>query len=143
MRDVKSSISKVDEHIYLGSNQCCTTERNYLAELGIDANIQIEDDRVDENLNLPLFLRLPIKDDHAPSQNQLLVTAKFIDACVQQEMNVFVHCQNGHGRSPTIIMGYYIYKKLSFEEAYAKVKKGRGEIHLVEPQIKALKEFAQ
>ncbi|XP_050462164.1 dual specificity protein phosphatase 19 [Cataglyphis hispanica] len=41
--------------------------------------------------------------------------------------NILVHCNAGVSRSPAIVIAYLmIYKKLSYDEAYNKVKKARG-----------------
>jgi dual specificity MAP kinase phosphatase len=54
---------------------------------------------------------------------------------------VYVHCRNGHGRGPSLVVAYFILRGDDFEIAHAKVKAKRDVIHLNEEQIERLKEF--
>ncbi len=55
--------------------------------------------------------------------------------------NILVHCARGKSRSASMVIGYLIWKeKISFEEAYYRVKKKRPIIainHGFEKQLKA------
>jgi protein-tyrosine phosphatase len=57
---------------------------------------------------------------------------------------VYVHCKAGRGRSATIVIAYLMkFQKLSYEEAFAYVKKQRPKIHLSAAQRQAVLNFAK
>lgn len=62
---------------------------------------------------------------------------------MQNKIKVYIHCKNGHGRGPSLVIAYFIYKGMSFDEAFILVKSKRKEIHLEKVQIKALKKFQE
>lgn len=50
------------------------------------------------------FMRLPVADHHAPSQEQLDAGAAFADAARAAGSRLLVHCQLGIGRSATLAL---------------------------------------
>jgi len=54
---------------------------------------------------------------------------------------VYVHCQNGHGRAPTLVAAYLIRQGKTPMEAIEFIKSKRPTIHLEEVQISALETF--
>lgn len=59
---------------------------------------------------------------------------KFLDSLGKND-KVMIHCQGGVSRSPTVVIGYLMYKeKLSYSDAYDKVRS-------IRPGIKIKKSF--
>lgn len=139
--------SKITEHIIIGSDLCkgesCPVHSAVFAQMHIAAEIDLELER-DEQVtpHLDMYMRLPTRDHEAPSQSQLRIAAQAIHEIVSQGKSIYVHCQNGHGRAPTVVAAYFIqYKQKTVDQAIALVKKQRPEIHLEPSQIKALEKF--
>jgi hypothetical protein len=138
--------SQVDEYIFVGADLCCGREHyDYLQDkMGIKVDINL---RKEEDFSPgPLaggYLWLPVTNLEAPSNLQMILGAAVIEAAVKAKERVFVHCTFGHGRSPTMVAGYYILKKgLGVEAAIEKIKRGRGELHLTEAQMEALRKLS-
>ena len=70
----------------------------------------------------------------------MLIGAKAIKTLIDNKIKVYVHCQRGHGRSPTLVAAYFILQGMSAEEAIKKIRNKRN-IHLTKTQIKSLKIF--
>ncbi len=66
-------------------------------------------------------LHVPVKDMHAPSIDEFLSIFRWIDETSRIGRTI-VHCNAGIGRSPTIIIGYLMYRGLSLDNAMAIVK---------------------
>jgi len=136
--------SKITDYIYIGTNACCQIHFDKkLLKKGVKADLSMEKERIDQAWGVDYFLWLPTKDGVAPSQGQLLIGAKFIDALVAQKTKIYIHCKNGHGRAPSITIAYLIYSGRSFADSFNLIKKKRPEIHLHYNQIIALKKFAK
>lgn len=135
--------NKIDQYLYLGTNLCCKMHaEDFLAKEGIEADLDMEEFEYDGHKHHFLYnLWLPVEDHTAPEMNQLHMGVSFIEECSKNKIKVFLHCKNGHGRSPTMAIAYFIYKGMSYDEAYEKVKKGRDEIHPEPEQVNILKEF--
>lgn len=141
--------SKIAENIYIGSDLCkggvCMIHGEEFKRLGITSEINLSD----ENNELPPkgldnYTWLPVVDGYSPSQKQLLMGTSIIKGAIGQGGKIYVHCKNGHGRSPTLVVAYYIrFKGLDFEKAIALVKAKRPEIHIEDTQLQELKTFSE
>lgn len=90
------------------------------------------------------YLFLPVKDDDAPTMEQLERGVSFILAQLEEGGKVYVHCWEGLGRGPTMAAAYLIAGEgCSAEEAWAIIKKTRPFIRPSQKQIKRISEFAQ
>ena len=139
---IRTDISKINDFIYLGTNACCQIHfKQELLDKGITADISLEKENLDKPWGVDYFLWLPTADHTAPSNDQLKVGIDVIKRLVKENKKVFVHCQNGHGRGPTLVIAYFISEGMSFEEAETFVKKSRPEVHLETEQISALKKI--
>ena len=134
--------SKITEYIYIGTNKCCTLGFSHLLlKAGIKADISLEEFRVDAPFGVDYYLWLPTKDHKAPTFKQLCIGVAAIDEMVKRKVKVYVHCQNGHGRAPTLAAAYFISKGMNIDEAIAFIKKRRPTIHPNKKQVKALFDF--
>lgn len=136
--------SQISEYIYLGADMCCRGDHyDYLCKtMGIKADIAIIEEQLETpSLLLREFLWMPVKDKTAPTMTQLEVGVGFIDACVRNKQKVFVHCRLGHGRSPTVLAGYFVFRGMKVEGAVGEIKKARQEIHLEKIQLEVLEKY--
>ena len=100
--------NRITGYVYLGSNQCCQVHFNEkLLKKGIKVDISLEKEHLDKPLGVDYFFWIPVKDKKAPSQKQLLIGAKVIKEFVDNKIKVYVHCERGHGRSPSLVIAYF------------------------------------
>lgn len=138
----KLEFNQITEYIYIGTNACCQTHFDgQLLGLGIAADISLEDEKLDSPFGIKFFLWLPVKNHTAPSRAQLKVGAAFLEILVKMKKKIYVHCQNGHGRAPTLVAAYLIKNGKSVDEAIGFIKTKRQAIHLEASQKAALAEF--
>lgn len=64
----------------------------------------------------------PIRDFHAPDLIQLEKLVEWIDAKVEENKPVLVHCRAGIGRTGTVIAAYFVKKGYEASEAIKKVR---------------------
>ncbi|MBU0598489.1 dual specificity protein phosphatase family protein [Patescibacteria group bacterium] len=134
--------SQVDKYIYIGTTICCRVHFNKLIEMGIMADIDLQEEKMDRPSGVTAFLWLPTIDFTSPSQAQLIIGSHFIEDLVKSNMKCYVHCNAGHGRAPILVAAYYILnKKMGVMEAINEIKKKRSLVHPTNIQIKALKVF--
>lgn len=136
--------SKITDYIYLGTNMCCVTHFDKsLLKKGIKADISLEGEKQDQAKGVEFYLWLPTKDHTAPTQKQLNVGVALINSLISQKIKIYIHCQRGHGRAPTLVGSYLISTGMSVGEAVSFIKKRRPTIHPNRKQITALKKFSQ
>jgi len=74
---------------------------------------------------------------------QLLAGSSVMHAALSAGKKVYIHCRNGHGRSPALVAAYLMrYRGMSIEDAAQTIKLKRPESHLEKVQIEALTGFA-
>jgi protein-tyrosine phosphatase len=87
---------------------------------------------------------IPVVDGHAPTKEQLDLGTAIINQAVKNEKKIYVHCKNGHGRSPTLVAAYLVkYKGFQVGQAVELIKKARPEVHIEDTQLKALMGFSK
>lgn len=132
----------ITDGIYIGTNQCCQTHFDEkLKKEGIEVDISLEEERVDAPFGVVFYAWIPIKNHAAPTNEQLDLGVVTLEKLVSMKKKTYVHCQNGHGRAPTLIAAYLIKKGKTVEEAIEFIKTKRPSIHLEEVQKKSLIEF--
>lgn len=132
----------IDEGLYIGTNQCCMTGlAEVLRKEGITADVSLEGERLDQPYGVEEYLWLPVPDLAAPSQDQLALGVVALSALVAHGKKVYVHCTNGHGRSTTLVVAYFVSEGRSVDEAIAFIKTKRPSIHLSDAQVQALHVF--
>lgn len=140
--------SKITDQLYIGSDLCkrgvCLIHGEEFKALGVEFEINMSR----ENNELPPkdmkigYLWLPVADGYSPTQLQLDIGTSAMNDIINQEKNVYVHCKNGHGRSPTMVIAYFVrYQGYFPDDAATFIKEIRPEIHIEDTQKKELYNF--
>jgi len=134
----------ITDGIYIGTNQCCRTHFDEkLLEEGITVDISLEDNRLDTPFGVEFYIWIPVKNHTPPTVDQLEFGVSTIKKLVAMGKKIYIHCQNGHGRAPTVVAAYLIDKGSTPEEAEAFIKSKRPTIHLEDIQRSALRDFSE
>lgn len=134
--------NEIGDGIFIGSNRCCTAGfEPELVKRGITADISLQDDHIDAPFGAEYFLWLPVQDKTAATRRQLELGVATLDYFVRNKVRVFVHCKEGHSRSPLLVTAYYVWKGMPLLKALAKVKAARPVMHLETGQLKSLQDF--
>lgn len=132
----------IADGIYIGTNQCCQTHFNeQLLKDGISADMSLEKERIDAPFGIDFYIWIPIENHTAPTPDQFDFGVHTLEKFVAMQRKIYVHCQNGHGRAPTLVAAYFIHKGKTPEEAEAFIKSKRPTIHLQDAQRLALRDF--
>lgn len=134
--------SRITPYIYLGTNMCCQVHFDArLAKKGIEADISLEYDSIDTPRGVKYFLWLPVKDHTAPSIETLKIGSAALTELMKNKVKTYVHCKQGHGRSPTLIAAYFILQGKNWESSVNYIKRKRPSIHLTKSQVSILRKF--
>ena len=134
--------SQITKYIYIGTNMCCQAHFDKsLLKKGIKADISLEKKKLDHPFGVDYYLWLPTKDHQAPTLKQLEVGVAFLQKLVSQKVKCYVHCQQGHGRAPTLVAAYLVSEGMSADKAFDFIKKKRPDAHPNPKQISAVKIF--
>jgi len=132
----------ITDGIYIGTNQCCQAHFDEkLKNDGIEADISLEEERVDAPFGVQFYIWIPIKNHTAPTSEQLEFGIATLEKLVAMKKKVYVHCKNGHGRAPMLVAAYLIKQGKGFGEAIEFIETKRSSMHLEEIQKEALMEF--
>lgn len=140
----KLDFSYVTDGIYIGTNQCCQKDFDKkLLKDGVSVDISLEEERIDAPFGVEFYIWIPVKNHTAPTKDQLEFGVAALEKVVSMKKKVYVHCQNGHGRAPTLVAAYLIKNKgYAPTEAVAFIKSKRPATHLQDAQIAALRSFS-
>ena len=134
--------SKITKYISIGTTICCRRHFQELLDMGMDADIDLEIEKMDKPSGVTAFLWLPTVDFTPPSQAQLYAGAHFIEDLVKHKMHCYVHCNAGQGRAPTLVAAYFILaKKMTPLQAIEYMQKKRPAVSPNRQQISALNKF--
>jgi protein-tyrosine phosphatase len=141
-RDKGFGYDKITEEIFLGTNMCCQYGFDKeLLQKGIKADISLEKDKIDAPTGVDYFLWLPTENHQAPTLDALKLGVAALSFLIERKIKVYIHCENGRGRAPTLLGAYLIKNGMSIDEAVTYLKGKRSVVHLNEPQMQALREF--
>jgi len=139
--------SKITDNIYIGSDLCrgtyCPTHSEEFKKLDIRAEINLSKEKKevppDEILS---YTWIPVADGDTPNEEQVDMGTSAINEAISKNNNVYVHCKNGHGRSPTMVAAYLIrYRGTTLEKAEKIIKEKRLEIHIENIQKQGLRKY--
>ncbi len=141
--------SKITDQIVLGSDLCkggvCLIHAEEFKKLGVsvELNLSQEENELPPK-DIETYVWLPVVDGYAPSQIQLNIGVGVIHEAVKSGKVVYVHCKNGHARSPSLAAAYLMkFEGKSLLEAEKLICEKRPEVHIEESQRKALEEFSK
>jgi len=136
--------SQITADLFLGS-QYSKIGLQRLRTLGITAiiNMRIHSVYKEAIYEGIKYLHLPTPDNTPPPIAILIEGADFADGEIKNGGKVYIHCRQGLGRGPTMTIAYLIKTGLTFDDAYALVKKVRPFIHPKESQVARLRELEQ
>ena len=101
----------ITDGIYIGTNQCCQTHFDEkLKNEGIEADISLEEERGDTPFGVQFYVWIPVKNHTAPINEQIDFCVTTLEKFVSMGKKIYIHCQNGHGRAPTMVAAYLIKK---------------------------------
>lgn len=141
--------SQITDEIFIGSDLCkgpsCPVHTPEFERLGICGEINLEIEHAElPPKNIDAYLWLPVEDRESPTLGQFMIGTSAIAEMVKLKNKIYVHCKNGHGRSPALVAAYLIrFKDKTVEEALEFIKSKRGEVHLEDNQIEALRKFEE
>ena len=142
--------SQITDQIFIGSDLCkggvCLIHGEEFRKLGVsvEINLSAEENELPPKDGINSYLWLPVVDGYAPTQEQLVMGTCLVDTAVNAGKKIYVHCKNGHARSPSLVAAYLVkYKGMSLEGALGLIKEKRPESHIEETQKEALEEFCK
>ena len=142
-KHIQLSYNKINDFIFAGNNLCCQSQFDKeLLSKGIHADISLEAERMDNPKGVKYFFWLPWKEDTAPTFELMNLAMQIVDDMISQNIIMYVHCRNGHGRTTTFLAAYFMHKnKIGADAALAMVKERRPSGHINEIQREFLKNF--
>ena len=82
-----------------------------LGLMGFNAIVTLTSDSLDRPLLEELDFRslhIPIQDWAAPTKDQADRASEFIKECLEDDLQLYVHCYAGYGRAGTILAAYLV-----------------------------------
>ena len=137
-----TNYNQITQNIWLGTNMCCLAHNATLLKLGFDADLDLEEARPEEPPHTKIYLWLPTPDHQAPTQTQLETGVDLIASLIKQNLKMYLHCTNGHGRAPTLLTAYLMTTGLNLDTAFNLIKSRRPVVHLNDVQRVALERFS-
>jgi protein tyrosine phosphatase len=133
---VEMSYDRIDELVFAGNNMCCQTHfEQKLLSKGISADISLEGERLDNPQGVSYFFWFPWTEDEAPQMELIEVALDCVEALKRQNIKLYVHCKNGHGRTSTFLAAYFIrMDKTGVEQALKMVFEKRPSGHITGAQ---------
>lgn len=87
------------------------------------------------------LLHAPTRDGYAPDTATLMSILMWMDSRINSGKPTLVHCKAGVGRSPTVIIGYLMFKGYSMGEAFKRLLMVNPEVRLSYQQVRVLEEL--
>ena len=89
------------------------------------------------------YLRAPVREGEAMSTEELRLTTAWIEKHLDEHGPVLVHCREGRGRSPMVVIASLVRLGLPLNEAYKITARAQPAVALNSQQQEALVQFAQ
>lgn len=137
----KLNTSEITPNIWVGSEICCKEHLEKEFPRRDDLVVLTLEEKPDFTLDTAEHHVFKIGDGEAPSISQLNEGNALIRKAVSEGKRVYVHCLNGHGRSPTFVAAYFISQGMDVESAVKKIKDKRPLIYLNSGQYQSLYDF--
>ena len=134
--------SQITANLFLGS-QYSLIGLQKLRVLGVTAVVNMREHPIFRESQYEGFhyMHLPTEDNTPPALEVLIRGVDFVDKEIKAGGKVYIHCRQGLGRGPTMCLAYLISTGLTYDDAFALVKKVRTFINPRPGQIERLKEL--
>jgi protein-tyrosine phosphatase len=134
------TISKINSLLYLGSGKHARHETDEFKKLNINVIINCCNDFTHKPNEKYIIENFPIDDGtYASIDAYLDPVANLINKYISNGNKIYVHCVHGKSRSVSIVIYYLMkYEKITFSEAFTKVKKMRP---IISPNLNFIKEL--
>ncbi|MFC1576893.1 dual specificity protein phosphatase family protein [Candidatus Omnitrophota bacterium] len=117
-----------------------TEDAPKIKKMGVDAIIEIRSEGRDDEKRLKElgieYLHVDVVDRYAPTQKQLNTIYGFALPLLRQNKKIFIHCQNGYGRSPLVVISILVEKGMSVGDALQLAKDKHSELAFTPQQEK-------
>ncbi len=136
--------SEITGELFIGSDFCkagvCLLHTEEFKALGVSVELNLSNEENElPPKDVETYLWLPVVDGYAPTPSQLDIGTSAIDGAISNGKKVYVHCKNGHGRSPSMVAAYLVrFKDYTVEAAIKLIKQKRPETHIENRQKEAL-----
>lgn len=116
-----------------------------LKQRGISAviNMRIEFDDEKAGIAPDRYLHLPTIDNTAPAIDHLKRGVDFIQQVVEEGGQVYIHCEAGVGRAPTMAAAYLVHQGMAPHAAWELLRRRRPFIRPTLTQIERIEAFAE
>jgi predicted protein tyrosine phosphatase len=134
---------RVTPALYIGSQHGRWGKRK-LQRLGIHSSVNLRSEFDDQAHGLALdnSCYLPTVDRTAPTLEQLREGIDFIRRALATGGKVYIHCQAGVGRAPTLAAAYLVSEGVSVEEALETIRHVRPFLDMTPSQVEQLRLLA-
>ena len=137
----RPDISTITDSISIGGS---TTIKGLVTK-GVSAIVDLRYEDMDDPSQLKKYsidyLRVGIEDRGIPTYTQAKEIVNWVDERIINGNKVFIHCNLGRGRAPTIACLYLISKGTTVRNSIFKVKKNRAYTYLNKKQLEFIQEF--
>ncbi len=129
----------------VGSASAARSPRR-LASAGVRAVLDLQQETSDPSDRFAAaglaYLKAPVPDFGAPGQAALEQATAWVLARMANGQPVLIHCRAGHGRSVCVAMATLLRMGYTLPEAFNLVRRQQPALALSEPQLEALRTFA-
>jgi protein-tyrosine phosphatase len=109
----------------------------------VDLRVEAPDNAAEVQQHQLCYLRVPIAEGEAASQDDLRQLTGWIDEHLSEHGPVLIHCREGRGRSPMVALASLVRLGIPLAEGYQLVKRANPAVALNNSQEAALMRFAQ
>lgn len=142
MEEKEFNYTQITKYIYVGSRLSTRRDLDEALKLGIQADVDLEMEKMDRPKQLLAYLWIPVKDFTSPTIEQFFLGVDFIDLLVRRRIRTFVHCNVGFGRAPTLVAAYLMAMRgYSLAKAITLLSHKRPGVHPSPGQIRGLRAF--
>ncbi len=134
--------SRINPLLHVGPQHGRAGKR-FLTRQGFTHSVSLraEFDDVASGVALSHHCHLPTIDGEAPSIEQLRDGCAFLAAAIAAGAKVYIHCQSGVGRAPTLAAAFLISQGAELSNAVEAIRRVRPFIALTPVQIEQLAQF--
>ncbi|MGA9533851.1 MAG: dual specificity protein phosphatase [Anaerolineales bacterium] len=138
------SLSEITPQLHVGG-QYLRRGWRLLQERGVTAVINMRSEFDDRAAGIApaRYLHLPTIDNMAPTYEHLRSGVEFIEHELARGGRVYVHCEAGVGRAPTMAAAFLTSRGATPAEAWSLLRSKRPIIRPTLPQVKQVARFSQ